>query len=455
MNSNTKKTTTVDMTVGSISKLLIAYAIPLLLGNLFQLLYNTVDVLVVGNFVGTQALAAVGSTTPIINILVSFFNGFSVGAGVVISRYYGAHNEKQMHTAIETTMACTFVFGVLFTIIGVSGVPFMLRLMSTPDDVVASATTYLRIYFSGIAGLLVYNMGSGILRAVGDTRRPLMFLCFTSVLNIFLDLLFVLAFRLGIAGVAYATILSQFLSAILILILLSRTSDMYRLVWRELAIDLHILQQITSIALPTAIQSTVTCFSNVIVQSYINSFGSSCMAGWSTYIKVDQYMFLPIQSMGQAVTTFVSQNIGARNVERAKQGTIQAFRMILSLSVVVSLIIWIGAAPITRAFSNDAEVLAYSRLFVRMNILFLNLGCIHQILAGALRGTGDARAPMIIMISSFVVFRQIYLYVGSRILHDIHVIGFGYPIGWILCSILMVSYYRFSHWEEKALGQTE
>lgn len=441
------------MTVGSISKLLIAFAVPLLLGNLFQLLYNTVDVLVVGNFVGKEALAAVGSTTSIINMLVSFFNGFSVGAGVIISRYYGAHDREQMHISIETTMACTFVFSVLFTAIGVAGVPLMLRLMSTPDDVLESATTYLSIYFAGISGLLIYNMGSGILRAVGDTRRPLMFLCFTSILNIFLDLLFVLVFYLGIAGVAYATILSQFVSAILILIMLTRTSDIYKLVWRDLAINLGILKQIMSIALPTAIQSTVTCFSNVIVQAYVNAFGSGCMAGWSTYAKIDQYMFLPMQSMGQAVTTFVSQNIGARDVGRAKQGTRTALMMTLGITIVTSLIIWTGATPITRIFSSDPEVLAYARLFVRMNVLVLNLGCFNQVLAGALRGIGDARAPMAIMLISFVAFRQLYLYVGSRIAHDIHIVGFGYPVGWILYAILMILYYRFSHWEEKTLAK--
>lgn len=442
-----------DMTVGSISKLLIAFAVPLLLGNLFQLFYNTVDVLVVGNFVGKEALAAVGSTTSIINMLVSFFNGFSVGAGVIISRYYGAHDTKQMHISIETTMACTFVFSVLFTVIGVAGVPLMLRLMSTPEDVMESATTYLSIYFAGIAGLLIYNMGSGILRAVGDTRRPLMFLCFTSILNIFLDLLFVIVFHLGIAGVAYATILSQFISALLILIMLTKTSDIYKLVWRDLTINLEILKQIMAIALPTAIQSTVTCFSNVIVQAYVNAFGSSCMAGWSTYIKVDQYMFLPMQSMGQAVTTFVSQNIGARDVNRAKQGTKSALTMTFGITLAVSLIIWIWVTPITSLFSSDPEVLTYARLFIRMNVLILNLGTFNQVLAGALRGIGDARAPMAIMLISFVAFRQIYLYVGSRIAHDVRVVGFGYPMGWILCAILMIGYYRFSHWEEKTLAK--
>lgn len=223
------KSQAMDMTSGSIPRLLLAFALPLLLGNLFQQLYNTVDSLVVGNFVGTQAPAAVGSTTSIINTLVSFFNGVSIGAGVIISQYYGAHDDNRLHLAIETTMAITLFCSVILTVLGCTTVPLMLRLMSTPEDVLKAASVYLRIYFSGISGLLIYNMGSGILRAVGDTRRPLMFLCFSSLLNIGLDLLFVLVFRLGIAGVGYATIISQFLSAILILFLLTKSKDAYRL----------------------------------------------------------------------------------------------------------------------------------------------------------------------------------------------------------------------------------
>ena len=292
-----------DMTRGSIVKQIILFALPLMLGNVFQMLYNTVDSIVVGNFVGKEALAAVGSTTMIVNMLVFFFNGFSVGAGVIIAQHFGARDLQRLHTAVETTMTVTLVFCALFTAIGVAGVRPMLRLMSTPEDVLDDATTYLTIYFWGFSGLLIYNIGSGILRAVGDTTRPLIFLALTSLLNIVLDLTFVIGLHAGIAGVAYATILSQFVSAGLILALLTRTHDIYRLSWRDLGINPSVLRRIFAVGLPAGIQSVITAFSNIFVQSYVNFFGSSVMAGWASYNKLDQFIMLPIQSTAMAATT--------------------------------------------------------------------------------------------------------------------------------------------------------
>lgn len=438
-----------DMTQGSIIKLLIMFAVPLLLGNLFQQLYNTVDVLVVGNFVGKEALAAVGSVASIINMLVLFFNGVSIGAGVVISHYFGAHDEENVHQSVETTMAVTLFFSVLFTIIGVTMVPFMLRLMSTPDDVIESAAVYLRIYFSGISGLLVYNMGSGILRAVGDTKRPLMFLCLSSLMNIVLDLVFVIIFHLGIAGVAYATIISQFVSAILILAFLMHTSDIYRFTLKDMRINRRVLRQILNVGLPTGIQSAITCFSNVVVQAYINGFGASCMAGWSCYSKIDQFVFLPMQSMGMSVTTFVGQNIGAGNTERAKKGTYTGLGMAAVITVCGIIPLWIFADSIMHLFSQDPSVIYYGVFFVRFCLLFITCCCCNQVLSGALRGVGDAKAPMVIMIFSFVLFRQLYLFVATHIVNNIYVVGFGYPAGWIMCSSLFLIYYRFSKWEKR------
>jgi len=443
------KTTSIDMTSGSIVQLLVAFALPLLLGNLFQQLYNTVDVLVVGNFVGKEALAAVGSTTVIINTLVLFFNGVSIGAGVVIGQNYGAHDEKRLHLAIETTMAITFLCGILFTFIGVSMVPFMLRFMSTPEVVFPESSVYLRIYFSGIAGLLVYNMGSGILRAVGDTRRPLYFLCFSSLTNIVLDLVFVLVFHQGIAGVAYATIISQFLSALLILAYLSFTTDIYKLVWKELHIEWSILKQILAIGLPAGIQSALTCFSNVFVQSYINSFGASCMAGWSCYTKVDQFLMLPLQSMGQAATTFVSQNIGAKNITRAKKGAYTALTMAIGIALTGATVLWIFAPPIISIFNQDPAVVEHGVLFMRLCVFFMTFCCFNQVIAGALRGAGKSKVPMIIMLYSFVLFRQIYLFIATRIFNHPAIVGFGYPAGWIVCGTSLILYYRFSGWEKK------
>lgn len=440
-----------DMTTGSAVRLLIAFALPLLLGNLFQQLYNTVDVLVVGNFVGKEALAAVGSSTVIVNTLVLFFNGVSIGASVVIGQNYGAHDEKSLHLAIETTMAVTFFCSVLFTIIGVGMVPFMLRFMSTPEDVLPSAAVYLRIYFSGIAGLLVYNMGSGILRAVGDTKRPLYFLCFSSVTNIILDLLFVIFFHMGIAGVAYATIISQFLSALLVLWYLSHSQDIYRLTWKDLRIEGRILGRILSIGLPAGVQSALTCFSNVFVQAYINSFGANCMAGWSCYTKIDQFLILPLQSMGQSATTFVSQNIGAKNYARAKSGTYTALVISIIITLSGAAILWLSAPFIVALFNNDPSVIEHGVLFLRLCVCFVVFCCFNQVISGALRGAGKSKVPMIIMLYSFVLFRQIYLFIATRICNTPSVVAFGYPAGWILCGTSLLLYYRFSGWEKKMM----
>ncbi len=443
-----------DMTKGSITGQLILFALPLMVGNIFQMLYNTVDVIVVGNFVGKEALAAVGSTTVIVNMLVFFFNGFSVGAGVVISHHFGAGNLKSLHESVETTISATFGFCILFTIIGIMGVKPMLRLMATPEDVFADAVTYLTIYFWGISGLLIYNMGSGILRAVGNTVLPLLFLVLTSVLNIILDLVFVLVFHGGIAGVAYATILSQFISAVLTLILLTRSREVYRLVWRDLRIDRGILKRIFAVGLPAGIQSVITAFSNVFVQSYVNFFGSDCMAGWSCYNKLDQFIMLPMQSMANAATSFVSQNIGAGKENRADQGTACAITLSLIVTGTIAVSLFLFSDQAVGLFTRESVVIAYGRLFIRANIFFLLMNCVNHVLAGALRGRGDARGPMVIMLLSFVAIRQVYLYVVTHFVANTpFLVGFGYPVGWISCCILETIYYR-RKWSGKALMQS-
>ena len=445
-----RKSTVRDMTNGSIVKQIILFALPLMLGNIFQMLYNTVDSIVVGNFVGTQALAAVGSTTMIVNMMVFFFNGFSTGAGVVISNYFGARDMKQLHKAIETTMAATFVLSLLFTVAGVAAVKPMLRFMATPEDVFDQATVYLQIYIGGISGLLVYNMGSGILRAVGDTMRPLYFLILTSVVNIVLDLVFVLGLHSGIEGVAWATILSQFLSAFLTLILLTRSEDIYRLTWHDLRIDRSILGSIFAVGLPAGIQSVITAFSNVFVQSYVNFFGSSCMAGWSCYNKLDQFVMLPMQSMAMAATTFVSQNIGAGKEQRADKGTVITVGMSVGVTAVIVALLCLFAAPAVGLFSPDVSVIEYGVLFIRANCFFLLFNCVNHVLAGALRGRGDSRGPMVIMLLAFVGIRQLYLFVVTRFIANTpFLVGFGYPVGWTTCCIIEVTYF-FLRWRKPA-----
>ena len=433
-----------DMTRGPILKQLLLFAVPLLFGNIFQMLYNTVDSIVVGHFVGKEALAAVGSTTMIINMLVFFFNGFSVGAGVVIGQRFGAKEEKELHTAVETTMALTFVFCVLFTIIGMSYVRPMLYLMATPEDVFDNAASYLNIYFAGISGLLIYNMGSGILRAVGNTTLPLMFLVLTSILNIILDLFFVISLHMGIEGVAYATILSQFLSAALTLLLLSRTKEIYRLVWRDLRINKTVTKLIFAVALPAGIQSVITAFSNTFVQAYINYFGSSCMAGWSCYNKLDQIVFLTTQSIAMAATSFVSQNIGAKQEERANRGTMVSLALAVSTIVVVGGTLVLNARQAVRLFTQDEFVIAFGAMFIRTNTMFVMFNGVNHVLAGALRGRGDSRGPMYIMLMGFVVLRQIYLFVLTRFISNTpRPVGFSYPVGWMLTMVMELTYYMY------------
>ena len=435
-----------DMTTGSIAVQVLLFSLPIMAGNLFQMLYNTVDVIVVGNYVGKEALAAVGSTTMIINILVFFFNGFSVGAGVVIGRLFGAGKREKLHDAVETTVAMTFVLCVLFTLIGVGGVKPMLRFMSTPDDVFHDATVYLTIYFAGISGLMIYNIGGGILRAVGNSTLPLFFLVLTSLLNIVLDLLFVIGFHAGIEGVAYATILSQFLSAVLVLVLLTRTRELYRLVWKDLRIRPDILKNIFSVGLPAGISSVLTSFSNVFVQSYINAFGSACMAGWSCYNKLDQFILLPIHSMSMAATSFISQNIGAKKVRRAERGTIVIIGLTLLVTGVIAAVLFVFAPQSVGWFTRDAQVIGYGTLFLQANVFFLLANCVNHTLAGALRGRGDATGPMVIMLVNFVAVRQLYLFIVTRwIANTPLMVGLGYPVGWCCCMVTEVLYYRLKY----------
>lgn len=311
----------VDMTKGSITKHLINFALPLMVGNLFQQLYNMVDTWVVGNYVSNEAFSAVGTVTPIINTLIGFFLGLSSGAGVVISQYYGAGREDKVRQAVHTSLVLTLLMGAVFTAAGIAMTPLMLRLMKTPAEVAPEQTTYLTIYFAGVMGLLLYNMGSGILRAVGDSRRPFYFLLVSAVLNTGLDLLFVLKFGMGVEGVAYATIIAQAVSAALTIWVLMRAAGCIRVELRALRMTWSVLRQIVSVGIPAALQMAITAFSNVFVQGYINYFGPDCMSGWTAYTKVDQLVILPVQSIAMAGTTFVGQNLGVGDTARARRAS--------------------------------------------------------------------------------------------------------------------------------------
>ena len=437
-----------SMTEGSIFGHLLRFSLPLLLGNFCQQLYNTVDSIVVGNFVGKEALAAVGTVNPIINTLIGLFLGLSTGVSVVIAQAYGARDEAGVRRAVQTSVLLILVLSVLSTAVGVAMVGPMLRLMQAPDDVFGLAETYLGIYFAGVSGLMIYNLGSGILRAVGDARRPLYFLLFSAGVNTALDLLFVAVFDWGVAGAAIATVAAQALSAVLVLVVLTRTEGSYRIVWRGMRMDGTILRAIFRVGIPSALQLAITSFSNVFVQSYVDRFDSSCMAGWATYAKLDSFATLPMLTLSVAATTFVGQNVGAGDWARARQGTRCAHWMglVSTAAIVAPLMIWAG--PLCTLFGRDAEMLRYGVWFVRVISPFYVLGTYNQVCAGALRGAGDGRGPMLVMLFSFVAFRQVYLYVTWQCFGTLLPVTLGYPVGWLVCTVLLTVYYHRGHWSD-------
>ena len=443
---NKRRQTDHSMTQGNIFRQLLLYSLPLLAGNFFQQCYNTVDSIVLGNFVGRAALAAVGTTMPIINTLIGLFLGLSTGIGVVISQFYGAGEEKKVGQAVQTSLVLVLILCGLFTAVGIGMVPFMLRLMATPADVFAPAQLYLRLYFAGVSGLMLYNLGAGILRAVGDSRRPLYFLIFSAVVNTGLDLLFVAGFRWGIAGAALATVVAQGLSALLVLVVLTRSDACYRIQWRGLRVQKGILRNIFVVGIPSGLQLAITSFSNVFVQSYVNRFASSCMAGWAAYQKIDAFVLLPMTTLSVAATTFVGQNVGAGNWDRAKRGVRCAMGMATVVTVIILIPLMIFSRPLCALFNQEAEVLFYGSYFIRLISPFYLVANFNQIYTGALRGAGDAKVPMVIMLGSFVVFRQIYLFVTYRLAGTLLPVALGYPVGWVLCSILLFFYYRSGKW---------
>ncbi len=438
---NRKSKQDVDMTTGSIMRHIIGFAVPLLIGNIFQQLYNMVDTWVVGNFVSNEAFSAVGSIGPVTNTLIGFFTGLASGAGVVISQYYGAQRPDEVRRTVHTAMALTLILAVLLTGLGLYLAPFLLRLMKTPESVFPESMSYLTIYFAGLIGLMIYNMGAGILRAVGDSKQPFYFLVVCAAANTVLDLLFVLKFQMGVAGVALATVIAQGISAILVMITLIRTDSCIRFRFRWLRIDWSLLKKTVQVGIPAALQMAITAFSNVFVQSYINYFGADCMSGWTAYSKVDQLLFLPMQSIALASTTFVGQNLGRNQVERAKKGIFQSMVLAISATVILMIPVIIFAEPTVSFFNAKPEVIDCGAMLLRWLSPFYVLCCFNQIYAGALRGAGNSTAPMIIMLSSFVAFRQVYLFITARICNEIIPIAMSYPAGWLLCSILTTVYF--------------
>lgn len=442
VNALPRKKQDVDMTQGSIARHLFSFALPLLLGNIFQQLYNTVDTWVVGNFVSNEAFSAVGSVTPIVNLLIGLFLGLSTGAGAVISQFYGAKQTDRVQDAVHTAIAMTLCLVVVFTVVGILLTPGMLRLMKMPENVMPEATTYLRIYFSGVMGLMLYNIGSAVLRSVGDSKRPFHFLVVCALLNIVLDLVFVLVFRMGVAGVALATIVAQGVSALLAILTLIRSHDAVRLELSKLRLHPDVLRKILRVGIPAGLQLAVTSFSNVFVYSYINYFGYHFMSGWTAYNKINQFVLLPMQSMSLAVTTFVGQNLGAGLPKRAKKSVGVALAMSAGSAALLLIPVILFAPSLVAFFNPVPEVVAFGTKLLRIISPFYLVYCIHDTLGGALRGAGNGKVPMLVTFCCFVGFRQLYLYVmANYICNQAIPIAMAFPAGWVLSAAIVAIYF--------------
>lgn len=441
------KQTDTDMTHGHIFRQLLLFSFPLLLGNLLQQLYNTVDSIIAGIYIGKSALAAIGCVSPITNMLIGFFLGFSSGAGVIISQNYGGRAYTALKKAVQTAILFTLILGIALSLAGIALSRALLVAMQTPDDTLPQALRYLQIYFAGLPGLLIYNIGSGILRAVGDTKRPLVFLLCSTTTNIFLDLLLVAVMRQGIAGAAIATVISQLLSAALVLWTLTKESKPYSIDWHGLTLNRQAMRQIWTLGIPTALQLTISSISNVFVQSYINYFGTSCMAGWTSYSRLDSLVLLPIFSFSMAATTFVGQNLGVRQTERAMQGTNAALRLSFISTLLLLFPLMLFAPHFLALFNQDAEVIQYGTFFVRLISPSYLCVCVNQVIAGALRGAGDARHGLLFSLGTSVVLRQIYLFFAFRSFGSILSVALGFPIAWFTCAVISLLYYRSGKWQ--------
>ena len=439
-----QKTKANGITEGSIFGQLLLFFFPILFGTFFQQLYNTADAVVVGRFVGKQALAAVGGTTStLINLMVGFFVGLSSGATVVISQYYGAKKADKVHWAVHTSVAFSVIGGVLFMAVGLVGARWALTAMHTPEDVMDHAVTYIRIYFLGMVPNLLYNMGGGILRAVGDSRRPLYFLIGSCFVNIILDVVLVAVLRMGVAGAALATISSQLFSAILVILCLTRTQDMYKVEWRKIRIDSRMLQRIIRIGIPAGMQSVMYNISNIIIQAGVNNLGTDNVTAWATYGKVDGLYWMMINALGISVTTFVGQNYGARRMDRVRKGAGACMVIGVVLTAIVSTALYFWGYLFIELFTSDPQVQLISQSLIRFMVPTFITYITIEILSGTLRGVGDAWMPLIITGVGVCLVRVIWIIFALPHFNTILAAAFCYPMTWALTSAAFAVYYYF------------
>lgn len=434
------------MTSGSIWKRMTFFALPILLGNLFQQLYNTVDSLIVGNYLGSGALAAVSSSGSLIFMLIGFLSGIASGAGVIVAKSFGAKDHKSLHVVVHTTVAFGLVSGILMTFIGMLFTPQILIWMDTPASVMHESITYLQIYFSGSLGFVMYNIFVGILQAVGDSRHPLYYLIVSSVVNLILDFLFIGGLHTGVGGAALATVISQLVSASLCLIQLMRTKESYRLEIKKIRFDSEMLKEIIRIGLPSGMQNSIIAFANVIVQADINSFGEMAMAGYGAYSKVEGFGFLPITSFTLALTTFVGQNLGAEEYERTRKGARFGILATVILAELIGIVVFIFAPQMIAAFDSTPEVIQFGVEKARTAALFYCLLAYSHSIASILRGAGRAVVPMVIMMVFWCIVRVTFLAITIPLTHSIQMVYWVYPLTWSLSSLTFFYCYKKSDW---------
>lgn len=434
------------MTEGAIGKKILRFAMPLFWGNLFQQLYNIADTLIVGNLLGNTALAAVSSTGSLVFLLVSLFNGISMGAGVVVSRFWGAKDTRNVQKAVHTALALGLSAGVAVSVIGVLASPRILVWMDTPQEVLKQSVIYIQVYFAGVLGMIMYNCCMGVMQAVGDSRHPLEYLIISSVLNVVLDLVMIIVFHMGVGGAALATVISNFISFFLCMLRLTRVKEDYQVSLRKIRFDRRSLKMIIRYGLPSGLQNSIISLANVVVQSNINTFGEMAIAGCGAYSKVEGFGFLPVTSFTMAITTFVSQNLGAKEYERAKKGSRFGILCSILMAEVIGALIFLEAPLLIKAFTSEPEAIDFGVQKARTCTLFFFLLAFSHCVSAVLRGAGRAVTPMVVMLIFWCVVRVGFLTIFTPIFQNIAVVNWVYPLTWSLSSITLLFCYLKSDW---------
>lgn len=454
MEMERKVTSSNQITDGVIWKQLLVFFFPIVLGTFFQQLYNTIDAVVVGQFVGKEALAAVGGpASTIINLLVGFFVGLSSGASVIISQYYGAERADETQKAVHTAMALAIAGGAILMFVGIILAPWALAAMDTPAEIMQYSVVYMRIYFSGTIFSLIYNVGSGILRAVGDSRRPLYFLIVSSLVNVVLDLIFVVGLKWGVVGVGIATVASQVCSAILVMLTLTRTPRVFQVVIKEIRFHRDIFLQIIKIGLPAGLQSVLYSVSNIIIQTSVNSFGTDTVAAWTAYGKIDGIFWMIMSAFGIAITTFAGQNFGAQKYHRLRKSVAVCCGMAFLTSAIISIVLMLAGPHVYQLFTNDANVISIGLRAMDTMVPFYFTYVLIEVLSGAMRGAGESLVPTVITCFGVCVLRVLWIALAVPMNRTIEMVAMSYPITWSVTSVLFLIYYLPGGWLKRCIAK--